>query len=228
MPRRFCPKCGKTEGDFFKGFCVPCYLESHDVLKVPDKVTVKRCHDCGLFFLERKWVPSSNSKIESIIKGKMETELFNPSFKFEWEKEGVDVTVSGSLDSEGFFEVSVTKFVVVKYTDIMCGICKKKGTKSYAVEIQLRGDRKRVMKVVDWILAYTQDLSKYHPEADLFYMKEEHGGVNIFFAFKKVGGKVLNYLHSEKKLDYTASEAKMVRVNPKGKNLTNKSYCFRL
>ncbi len=229
MARRFCPKCGSTDKDMYKGFCKECYLETHEVVRIPKKIVVTRCPACKSIYVANKLVPGSRSVIEKMIKKKVETDLFSPSYSFEWEdNRAVNVTVTGSLDPEGFFDVSVSGRVKIEYKDRTCWVCSKKGTQYYEVEVQLRGDPEEIKEVLEEMLGYTEILSRYHPEAELVYTKEVKEGINVYYGYKPIALRVLNYLHSEKGLRYTASEAKMIRYNPRGRHVTRKSYCIRV
>ncbi|GEM_PF-3730335 len=229
MASRFCPKCGSTSKPLYKGFCKECYLETHQVAQFPKKVVITRCPVCKSIYVSRKLVPGSRKVIENKVAGKIKTDLFKPSFSFKWkDKRTLEVIVSGYLDPEMFFDVSVSGTVRIEYKDRTCWVCSKKGREYYEVEVQLRGNEKRISEVLDNMLRFTEQLAKYYPEAELVYLKKAKGGINVYYGYKPIALKVLNYLHSEKGLDYTSSEAKLVSYNPKGRHVTRKSYCIRL
>lgn len=229
MVKRFCPKCGRTDVDLYKGFCKDCYLETHQVAEFPEKVVVTRCPVCKSVYYKNKLIPWSRNVVEKIVRSKVRTGLFNKTFSFDWKDDKtVRVIIKGTLDEAGFFDVSVSGTVSINYEDRTCWVCSKRGTDYYEVEVQLRGDRQKIDQVLEGMLKYTEELARYHPEAELVYLKKVKEGVNVYYGYKPIALRVLNHLKSEEGLSYTASEAKMIRYNPKGRNVVHKTYCIRV
>ncbi|MBR9706830.1 MAG: hypothetical protein GOV15_00140, partial [Candidatus Diapherotrites archaeon] len=78
--KRFCPKCGKTEGEpgtekFIEGFCKKCYLQDHTPLTLPKKIVLNKCKVCGKIRIGRDWQAEEHDNVLNQIQQKIKGDV---------------------------------------------------------------------------------------------------------------------------------------------------------
>ena len=99
--KKFCPRCGREDVDFYKGFCVDCYREMNLKLEFPRKIEVSECRYCGRWLVKNKWIMPSYNELNKLIKSKIKSNLYNLRIETELKEDKVKIKVKGSLDPEG-------------------------------------------------------------------------------------------------------------------------------
>jgi len=229
---KFCPKCGAKEGDFYKGFCVKCYAELNDFLDVPKSIAVRRCHECKRIFVKNKFVNQTFGELEKIVKTKIKTTLFKPTFTFDLDDRDLLVTVHGSIDEAGFFPYQQTKRIPIEYKDAFCESCRKKSANYWESKIQIRHKEgsddetilDRASQRIEKQVAY---LAREDPEAEAFYGKHVREGIDLFFGSSRVAASVVQNMREQYKLRFEKS-GQQWGVDANGKLQMRYTYCVRL
>jgi NMD protein affecting ribosome stability and mRNA decay len=69
---QFCPKCGKTQGEFIGMFCKECFLKDHPALvHMPDKLELEFCQRCQKVRIEGQWVIQDEMVLKKWIEKKI-------------------------------------------------------------------------------------------------------------------------------------------------------------
>lgn len=69
---QFCPKCGKTQGEFIGMFCKDCFLKDHpDLVHMPDKLELEFCQRCQKVRIEGQWVIQDEAVLKKWIEKKI-------------------------------------------------------------------------------------------------------------------------------------------------------------
>ena len=75
---QFCPKCGKTKGEFVGLFCKECFLKDHpDLVHMPDKLELEFCSRCQKVRIEGKWVVQNEDTFTHWIAKKVNIRKLN-------------------------------------------------------------------------------------------------------------------------------------------------------
>ena len=95
---KFCPRCGATDKDFYRGFCIDCYKEMNVFAKFPKKITITRCKKCGFWQHKQAWVEDNYDNILKVISGMVDTTLFAPAFDVTLRENKILIAVRGFVD----------------------------------------------------------------------------------------------------------------------------------
>jgi len=228
---RFCPKCGKEDVDFYKGFCVDCYTEIHSFVKIPKKVKIKRCKKCGAWFFRNEWIEDSFQNLERIISTKIKTELHRPRFEFDLEDDTALVKITGFLDPGRRIRVGKKEKIKIEYEERNCPDCLKLSGKYFEVKIQLRcgedKDTKKFSEVSSFIRKSTHQLVFKDPKAKAFWWGKKKVGTNFFFGSKSVGRKILTQTLS--KFDLSMKKSTKFRgLDKRGRKKIQFTYALRV
>lgn len=104
---QFCPKCGKTEGEFIGLFCRDCFLLDHpNLVQIPPLLEMERCNRCEKVRLQGNWIPWDAQKIGQWIISQIKSrELRGMKVDLELgeiveKKAPVWIHVSGELENQ--------------------------------------------------------------------------------------------------------------------------------
>ena len=83
MPNRFCAICGKVLDELAPnyGMCFKCYLMEHPLFKLPEKLSIKICLDCGSYSKKNTWIEPENNELNFIIEDSIRRFILIPYFK---------------------------------------------------------------------------------------------------------------------------------------------------
>lgn len=228
---RFCPKCGKEDVDFYKGFCVDCYIEMYSFVKIPKKVKIIRCKKCGAWFFRNEWIEDSFQNLEKIVSVKIKTELHKPRFEFDLEDDNAVVKITGFLDPGRRIRVGKEEKIKIEYEERNCPDCLKLSGKYFEVKIQLRFSEEKNIekfsKVSSFIRKNTHKLVFEDLKARAFWWEEKKVGEDFFFGSKSIGRKILT--QTLQKFDLSMKKSSKLRgVDKRGKKKIQFTYALRV
>lgn len=146
--QRFCPTCGApTSADPLgeHGLCRSCYLEEHALLRTPDRLTIRRCGNCGSIERDGEWVDNDDDRVEIALTAVTESiEVLEGIDDLTWEArtESIDddtLLVTGIFDIEfdgGWERRERTNEVAFERT--ICRRCSRIAGDDYGAIVQLR------------------------------------------------------------------------------------------
>ncbi len=183
MVERICPKCGASNKDKeFKGnFCIDCYIEMN-LPKLPEKITVYICRECGATKV-RSWEDVDiESAMESLLKDK---KMGKPHVRLE------------------------DKYAIIKYPEInrefkvrvkekksLCDQCARRVSGYYEAIIQVR-DSYYNEKFIEKLL---KNLEK---ATFISKIVEEKKGIDIYVGDKMIARSILSALKVKPKVTHT-------------------------
>ncbi len=229
--KRFCPRCGKEDVDFYQGFCIDCYVEMHDLVEVPKKIVIDKCPRCGKLTFKGKNYEFSEESLAKIVKSQVKSKLSNPVVEVSFEDNSALVTVSGFIDPKNQFRVSLKKKTRIEYHRRVCGVCSKLAGKYYEAKLQLRHSQEpdfhKFFKAVAFVKRKVRKKSRSKDEARMFWFKELKEGIDFFFGDKKIAKEIVDETASKFNTSYTKS-SKLVGLTKDGKKKTRTTYCIRV
>lgn len=229
MKKRFCPKCGKEDVDFYKGFCIDCYKEMHRFTKIPKELKILTCKRCGLWYYRNEWFEESFQNLERIVKNKVKTELYNPGYEIDLKEDLVLLKIKGYVDKYKQILTEENFEIKIKYPTKICPNCLKISGKYFEFKIQLRPGRgiADFKSVSTFIKKSTHRLMFKDPKAEAFWWQNTKNGVDFLFGSKQVGERVSKETINKFGLKAEASY-KFRGIDKKGRKKTEYTYCIRV
>lgn len=187
---RFCVKCGKQNVALVDSTCIDCLFYDLE-LKVPKKVTLIKCKQCGAINFEGIWIEAEQPNdfyFENLlikkIKLPIEAELENIKIEEVGEKAKISATTI-------FHKKKFTKNFEVEFETLMrtCESCSIRKRKHYEAKIQLRIQHKEE-------LAEMLELIK---EFKTHILKIEHlpDGIDVFLTSKEAARHLATELRKD-------------------------------
>lgn len=226
---KFCPKCGREDVDFYKGFCIDCYKEMHSFTKVPKELKIVRCKRCGLWSYRNEWIEESFQNLKRMVENKVKTEIYKPIFEINLKDETIFLKIKGYADKRKQIPVEEDFEIKIKYVNKICLNCLKISGKYFEFKIQLRPGRNIAdfKDVSTFIRKSTHRLMFKDPKARAFWWKEIKNGADFLFGSKQVGEKVLKETLNKFGLKADVSY-KFKGLDKKGKKKIEFTYCIRV
>ncbi len=146
--QRFCPTCGApTPEDPVdkRGRCRTCYLEEHELLQVPEDLTVDRCGSCGSLELDGEWTDIETGLAEQAIDLVADRVAVIESVdELEWEVKTdaiddrtIEVTALFDLHLDGGWERR-ERTTRVTFEPTVCQRCSRIAGDDFGAIVQLR------------------------------------------------------------------------------------------
>lgn len=229
---KFCPKCGRENVDFYKGFCVDCYTEMHKFAEVPKTIRIVKCRRCGLWNYRNEWVEESFPLLERIVKGKIRTELYNFGIGVDLKEDNLLISVHGTLDRQGTIPIEKSFESKIEYLEKkLCENCLKLSGKHHEFVIQVRmkekDDVEKYLKVTSIIKKETHHMMFDYPKARVFWWKESKKWADFYFGSREVGEHMLKLVMDKFGLKSEMS-TKLRGITESGKKDVEFTYCVRV
>lgn len=228
----FCPKCGATDKDFYKGFCIDCYLESHTLVEFPEKFTIVECRNCGGRLHNNRWVEDSYPVLQKLALEKIKTELVAPEVEVELKEKAAVLRVTGFLDTQKQFSVTREKEVPLIKEQRICSSCVKFSDKFYELKLQLRNAEPTDLVLYKEISRFIRKTAHLHgrsdPRAKAFWWEEEREGTDFFFGFRQAGEAVISEIGSAFRIHPESRSNKILGIAKNGKKKVRFTYCIRV
>ncbi len=228
---KFCPNCGATDKDFYKGFCVDCYSKMNVFAETPERLKITKCKDCGFWLYKNLWVEDSYQNLVKILSEKVKTSLFEPKFDVDLKENTVILKISGFADEREKIPIHIEKEIVLRFDEKTCDSCLKFNAKNYEVKIQLRRlepfDALKYKKLIDFIKREIDYNQRSDERARAFWTEEKKEGIDFLFGFRQVGDSVLHEILSNFKVKHEASP-EFLGMDKDGKSKTRVTYCIRI
>jgi len=228
---KFCPKCGATDKDFYKGFCIDCYAKMNIFADIPSKLKIVRCKDCGFWWYKTAWVEDSYQNLLKMISEKVKTVLFDPRFEVDLKGKTTVLKISGFADERKKIPVNVRKEIPVQFEEKTCGMCLKFSGKNYDVKIQLRRsktfDAVKYKKVSTLVKRSVNFIMRKDERARSFWHEEKKEGTDFFFGFRQIGESVFHEILENFKVEHEKS-SELLGIDRDGRKKIRVTYCVRI
>jgi NMD protein affecting ribosome stability and mRNA decay len=228
---KFCPRCGATDKDFYKGFCVDCYARMNEFVDAPKKMKIVKCKKCGFWFYKKGWLEDSYQNLVNIISEKVKTTLFDAEFELDIKDNVALLKLFGFADEMKKIQISAQKEIIIDFELKTCDTCLKISGKNYEVKIQIRRsepfDAVKYKKVIDFIKKYSDFLLRSDERARSFWTEEKKEGMDFFFGFRQIGEAVVREIMSTFRVNHEMSP-EFLGVDKAGKKKIRVTYCFRI
>ena len=229
--KKFCPRCGREDVDFYKGFCIDCYREMNLKLEFPKKIELSECKHCGRWLIKSKWIKPDYNELNKFIKSKIKTNLKKMKIDVELEPDKVLVKVIGSLDENGVVKVEKVKEIPFKIRERTCDYCMKKNSKYYEVKIQLRKQPvfdlvkfERIKKFIEKEINYFEHKKE---NVGSFWIEEKKEGLDLFFGSQTIAEKILKEIRRKYQVK-TEKSVKADGLTQRGKRKGKTTYLIRV
>lgn len=147
--RRICPACGAPTGDDpldERGRCRSCYLDEHELVRLPATIDLERCGGCGSVRLDGEWVDADGDLVDLAIDRVVEAiEVIATADDLTWEvrTDPVDdttVRVTAIVDVliDGGWERR-EHTTAVSFERTVCRRCSRIAGDDYGAIVQVRG-----------------------------------------------------------------------------------------
>jgi nonsense-mediated mRNA decay protein 3 len=230
---KFCPKCGTTSGIFIEQFCKKCYLEDHELVKVPKHISVKRCKRCEKILLSGKWVEASVYNLENFIKNKVKpkemhmqyvgVKLLGPT------EQGLEAIVEIKGKVAGV-KLNVERHVHIEFIYTTCISCMRIASGYYEAIIQVRARPEQAAQLEPIKTEIKRFMEALYQKDTLFghvKFKSTQGGFDAIIGAKSSAKKLAVYL--AKRYNATlSSNTKLVGVTRDGERRKRVIYLVRL
>jgi NMD protein affecting ribosome stability and mRNA decay len=229
---KFCPRCGATDKDFYKGFCIDCYSEINEFAKIPSKMKISKCKNCGFWFYKKSLVEDSYQNLVKIISENVKTTLFNPKFDADFKDENIVLfELSGFADERRGIPIKIKREIPIVFETKTCRSCQKFNAQNYEVKIQLRRsglfDVMKYKKISDYIRKETNYFMRKDEKARAFWIEEKKEGIDFLFGFKKIGDQILHKVLTNFKVDHEPS-SQFLGLDRSGKKKIRATHCLRI
>ncbi len=231
--KKFCPRCGREDVDFYQGFCIDCYMQLNVKIKYPDKIVIKKCPSCDRWRYKKEWHEPSYKLLKKIVSPKVKSNLYSYSVDPEIrDDKTILITVRGYIDSSRNYKVERSKEVRLEYENMMCDVCFKTRAKAYEAKLQLRRadpfDIRKYKAIEKFVKNKANRMSFKNPEARAFWFEENKDGLDFFFGFREVADEVIRRLRDKYKVKVLKT-AKLVGYDAhKGKKKYKATYVVRV
>jgi len=228
---KFCPRCGATDKDFYKGFCVDCYAAINEFVDAPKRLELVRCKKCDFWFYKKAWLEDNYESMVKIISEKVKTTLYDAEFELNVKDDVALIKVYGFADEMKKIPVSAQKEIALDITLKSCDTCLKLSGKNYEVKIQVRRsdpfDAIKYKKIIQRVKRHAGFLLESDERARSFWTEEKKEGVDFMFGFKQIGESVVQDIMGAFRTEHEISPEYM-GMDKDGKKKVRVTYCFRI
>lgn len=232
--KNFCPRCGKSSKNLFKGFCKDCFLELNEIISSPKEIVAETCKRCIRVKFKGKMFSQSKELLEELIESMIKIKQLHKhklAFVFssnDDETSNVKISVIGLLDGISF---ETSKELLLKPHYFTCDDCMKLSSNYHEAIIQLRFEKnfsetkqsqllKDINKTLD-IVKEKDHLSGIVKQGNV------PGGMDFYIGSKRaakiVSEKIARQFHSKVQPSYT-----LVGLNKKGKRYYRTTFLVRV
>ena len=212
--KNFCPNCGKSTKQLFRGFCKDCFLQSNKIIVFPNEAFIETCKHCFRVKFKGKMFSQSKELLDELLESLLKTNyLTKPSvsIKLDSKDDGTslaEITVSGLLDGKPLETKTESKLKPHYFT---CDDCMKLSSNYHEAIIQLRFSKEFSEKKREQLLKEINKLLEKLREEDflsgIVKQIKVTGGIDLFIgsrkAAKAVAEKLSRKFNSKPEPSYT-------------------------
>ncbi|MFH1256833.1 MAG: 60S ribosomal export protein NMD3 [Candidatus Diapherotrites archaeon] len=230
----FCPRCGSTEGPFFKGFCQKCFLGQNELIQIEPELRVKHCTRCGRVQLTGRWQEQESLALAGLVKSKVKpAHALNPSIEVELiplenGSSKALIEVEGEVEGK---KIVAEKEVLVKPEKTICDACMRLSSDYREAVLQVRFEetpsQKRFDEMVREVEGVLMQLQKKDALAKAVKISKEQKGVDFWIGSKR-GGKIAAEKLAKKYSSKVVRSSTLTGVDKKGKAKKRFTFCVRV
>lgn len=241
--QRFCPTCGAPTPDEpldERGRCRTCYLEEHELVTLPESMTISRCTGCGSIELDGSWIDVDDDTTSIAIDRVADSvRVFADVEELTWEArtEPLDdrtLVVTGLFDlfiDGGWERRELTTEVTFEPT--ACQRCSRIAGDDFGATVQLRAtERSPADSEVTRARTITADVLDSRVEAGdrdayLTDVKERPEGIDFRLSTPRLGDQVTTAIRRD--LGGTLSTSRtLVTTDGDGREVYRVTFTLRL
>lgn len=213
MAKKFCVRCGKEDVELIDRLCYDCYVQTKNLIEMPQIVTGKVCRICYAEWIDRKWVrlyDNLNDAVNNLILRSLGKDVkidenvkdyildLGDKWKDRNGRSFVEVIFQGKVGDRQF---KLERTVELRIDQVICDSCLKKKGRYYEAIIQLRGEGKlEEEKRTLFESLFTEDIV-----ASLSDVVEVKEGVDYYFINKSSAKKLVSSVRSKLKAEIIES-----------------------
>ena len=187
MGEKFCPKCGRKTEKFYENLCGKCFLSKLSFIdKIPDKILVKKCRNCGRYFFEKEKGESMEELIESIIRNFLRWPEVE---KIRYEIEDDKLHVSLDIRFEDLRKIE-EKDIKLRTKTITCKQCSMINLGYYRAIVQVRAPQEILGRIYKEIEEKVNLLRKYDELSFISKVVKSKSGFDVFIGSKEVAREI--------------------------------------
>ncbi len=231
MSFRFCPKCGKKEGIFIKGFCENCFLQDNKLLILPDKLQFEFCRKCNKIKVQRHWVEFDSMELLDFVKSKVKSKDFEVQ-DIEIELEEIDEkNFNALLEVKGLIEnnlLSLRGVIKLQFASGTCDSCMKISSDFFEATIQARFEEKneKQEKVMNEFKLLISEMNKKDPLSRVVKTIKNRKGFDLVLSSNR-SAKISSEKLAKKYNSKVIRSFSVVGVDKSGKEKRRYTYCVR-
>lgn len=242
----FCPSCGDIavddeQGGFGeRGLCRRCFLEGHELIRLPETITIDRCGGCGSLNQDGTWVDSTEDLIEVAVDTVTDTiQVHQLIDDLHWDvrpemidEETVRIGCTFHLEFAGTWEQR-ERTVTVSFESTTCPRCGRIAGKDFGAIVQLRGqDRTPVPEEATTAREITASVLDERVEvgdreAFLTDVVERDEGLDLRVSTPRLGQQIASAINAEMGGTLETSST-LVTTDGDGREVHRVTYTLRL
>ncbi len=242
MPNRFCAICGKklVRDDPHFGMCLTCFLKEHPLFKLPDRLSINICLDCGSYSKKDIWIEPLDNELFSIIEEAVQKFLLksfvkknNIDFSFTVNENSFifsskDLLVSLEVEIIGVLKEDLNikhkQIITLNLNHILCKNCSNlRGGTYFIAIIQLRvkdEDQFGLIKdVLDEVNDYAEKLFEKNHKQYISKIEDQKFGVDLYLSTNELMNYLIKFLKSKYYFLLKRTKKLVGRDSQKGRNL---------
>ncbi len=242
MPNRFCAICGKklVQDDPHFGMCLKCFLKEHPLFKLPDRLSINICLDCGSYSKKDIWIEPLDNELFSIIKEAVQKFLLksflkknNIDFSFAVNENSFifsskDLLVSLEVEIIGVLKedsnIKHKQIISINLNHILCKNCSNlRGGTYFIAIIQLRvKDEEQfglIKEVLDEVNDYVENLFEKNHKQYISKIENQKFGVDLYLSTNELMNYLIKFLKSKYFFLLKRTKKLVGRDTQKGRNL---------
>lgn len=247
---RFCPRCGEAispgegiappdrKGNASAELCRTCYLESIDIVSVPERIDLHICATCGAIREGSTWSDIGEQDYTDVVIEAVGDALgvHRDAEDVHWSVRpiqrgpnelDVDLTVTAVVDDT---PIEVDRTVSVRIHRETCTTCGRKAGDYYAGTVQVRGtDRLPTEEETDQAVDIARAVIDETDDRDAFISEitERPEGVDIRVSTNKLGARIADRIIAELGGSVDSSET-LVTEDQDGEGVYRVAFAVRL
>ena len=231
MSFKFCPKCGKKEGIFIKGFCRECFLHDNQILVFPDKLQFDCCKRCSKIKVQRNWIELDSMDLVNFVKNKVKSKDFAiQETEVELEKVN-EKNFNALLEVKGIIEsmpLILTGVIKLQLMSGICDSCMKISSDYFEATIQLRFSTENKDKpvIVSKFNELIEELNKKDPLSRIVKTIKLKNGVDLVLSSNR-SAKISSEKIAKKYGSKIIKSFSVIGVDKTGKEKRRYTYCVR-
>ncbi len=233
MSFKFCPKCGKKEGVFIKGFCKECFLQDNQLILFPEKIQFQYCNRCNKVRVQRHWVEFDSINLVDFLKSRIKPKDFEIQ-DIEVELEEVNEKESNALIevkglAEGIPLILKNRIKLEKVPGI-CDSCMKISSDYFEATIQARFKEKNPAqeeKVFFEFQKLIEEMSKKDPLSRIANKGKTNNGFDLILSSNRAARLSAERI-ARKYNSKVVRSFSVVGVDKTGKEKRRYTYCVRV